>query len=332
MESPVDVSMQSKAQLWGFFKALVNFTLPSKASEPVPHTFLFDEDRIVKLRTDMLDAINLEICMALYRQLKAESIRFTRSGLIDSHEMQNERVYGLSASMDPSSRPTTPDRYVRSVPSSPDSSVSLASSRNSVRITSNCFSISSHEPSNELRTSLLDILASAVPNTDKWATLSPALALQILRSTSAPLTELPAFESRVASHISNIASSVYKEAERVVTSQLYPHLKMLVETYMPLSNLQVSDAATSPRKPNTIVHHATTMDVPTEKEPIIDMATRLAHIGILHWRVWGPLVYIDGPEMNDTDMGEDEIRGVPSNRQSTPPHEEFSGNSGSAYI
>lgn len=153
--------MQSKAQLWGFFKALVNFTLPSKASEPVPHTFLFDEDRIVKLRTDMLDAINLEICMALYRQLKAESIRFTRSGLIDSHEMQNERVYGLSASMDPSSRPTTPDRYVRSVPSSPDSSVSLASSRNSVRITSNCFSISSHEPSNELRTSLLDILASA---------------------------------------------------------------------------------------------------------------------------------------------------------------------------
>ncbi|KAH8800765.1 hypothetical protein F5884DRAFT_890438 [Xylogone sp. PMI_703] len=154
------------------------------------------------------------------------------------------------------------------------------------------------------KNSLLDILASAPPNTNKWTSLSSDLALQIVRSTSAPLSELPAFEKRVGSHISNACSPVYQEAEKVILSQLYRRLKMLVEAYMPLSNLQVSDAATSPRKANGIVSHIP-VDVPADKEPIIDMATRVAHIGVLHWRVWGPLAYIDDPE-GTSDMGDDE--------------------------
>lgn len=308
-ESTIDASI-SKPQLWAFFKALVNFTLPSKSSEPVPHTFLFDEDRILKLRSDMLDAINMEICMQLCRNLKAESNR-----------------HNISASGEFIARPSTPVLH-RNIdndimdsepePSSPESSVSSSSTRGPPRATSNYFTITHQESSLELRNSLLDILASAPPNTNKWTSLSSDLALQILRSTSMPLSELPGFEDRVASHISNTCSPVYQEAERAILSQLYPRLKMLVEAYMPLSNLLVSDAATSPRKANGIVPHLSAMDISADKEPIVDMATRIAHIGVLHWRVWGPLAYIEDPEANnDISSDGDECSDPASDRQST---------------
>ncbi|TVY62340.1 Protein SOK1, partial [Lachnellula suecica] len=78
---PLDASMHSQGNTWDFMKALVNLTLPSKA-EIVPHTFLFDEERLIKLRSDLLDLINLEICMHLYRSLdaqtKQETARYVR--------------------------------------------------------------------------------------------------------------------------------------------------------------------------------------------------------------------------------------------------------------
>ncbi|KAH8800839.1 T-complex protein 11-domain-containing protein [Xylogone sp. PMI_703] len=311
LDSAIDTTM-SKPQLWAFFKALVNFTLPSRSSEPVPHTFLFDEDRILKLCSDMLDAINMEICMQLYRDLRAESNR------------RNVSVSGEFVA-----RPSTPvwqgnidTDIMDSEPSSPESSVSSShSTRGLPKTTHTSFAAPRKESSFELRNSLLDILASAPPNTNKWTSLSSDLALQIVRSTSAPLSELPAFENR--------------EAERAILSQLYSRLKMLVEAYMPLSNLLVSDAATSPRKANGIVSHIP-VDVPADKEPIIDMATRVAHIGVLHWRVWGPLAYIDDPE-GTSDMGDDEGESSDqtSNRQSAHLYDGFgplSSSSVSAYI
>ncbi|RFU27810.1 hypothetical protein B7463_g8528, partial [Scytalidium lignicola] len=315
-ESTVDASMRSKAQLWAFFKALVNFTLPSKSSEPVPHTFLFDEDRILKLRSDMLDAINLEICMQLYRDLRAESNSRNASAIGEFNARPSTPVWNANIDSD----------VMDSEPSSPESSVSSSNStRGPSGATPAYFLVSQQESSYELRNSLLDILASATPNTNKWTSLSSALALQILRSTPAPLTELPGFESRVASHISNAASPVYQEAERVILSQLHPHLKMLVEAYMPLSNLHVSDAATAPRKANGIAPHIPIMDIPVHKEPIVDMATRIAHIGVLHWRVWGPLAYIDDPEGNDNEISADgdEVTDQTSNRHSAHLYDGF---------
>jgi hypothetical protein len=69
---PTDGNAHSQGNTWDFIRALVNLTLPSKSSEMVPHTFLFDEERLIKLRSDVLDLINLEICMYLYRNLDAQ--------------------------------------------------------------------------------------------------------------------------------------------------------------------------------------------------------------------------------------------------------------------
>ncbi|KAG4426938.1 hypothetical protein IFR05_017579, partial [Cadophora sp. M221] len=61
-----------QSQTWDFMKAMVQLTRPLK-SELFPHTFLFDEERLIKLRADMLDMVNLEICMRLYRILDTQS-------------------------------------------------------------------------------------------------------------------------------------------------------------------------------------------------------------------------------------------------------------------
>jgi len=65
-------------------KALISLTLPSKSSEMVPHTFLFDEERLVKLRSDMQSLINIEICMYLYRSLEPSNrLMGTRYAALD---------------------------------------------------------------------------------------------------------------------------------------------------------------------------------------------------------------------------------------------------------
>jgi hypothetical protein len=83
-------------------KALVNLTLPSKSSEIVPHTFLFDEERLIKLRSDMLDLINLEICMHMFRGLEATS------RMQDSRFMPHDDIPVTSFTSSPYNRPASP--------------------------------------------------------------------------------------------------------------------------------------------------------------------------------------------------------------------------------
>jgi hypothetical protein len=131
---------------------------------------------------------------------------------------------------------------------------------------------------------------------DRWTSLAPSLALQILRSTRTPLTRLPYFESILGFHLSNPRSRLYQEAELRVLSQLYPALRRLVEAYTPLTGLQIFEAATVPN----IVGG---LGVPANgaREEIGEIATRIAHIGMLHWRVWAPLAYLIDPDGEEGD-------------------------------
>jgi len=109
------------------------------------------------------------------------------------------------------------------------------------------------------------------------------------------MTSLPEFESRLASDLSNPCSSVYQAAEKEVLSRLYPALEKLVEIYTPLTSLQIFEAATSTR----IVPGHFGAQGNGEKEEINEIATRIAHIGILHWRVWAPLAYLVDPDAEE---------------------------------
>lgn len=117
------------------------------------------------------------------------------------------------------------------------------------------------------------------------------------------LAPLPKFEMELASHLSKPESQVYKDAEDYVMDHLNSDLTKLVETYTPLSNLQLFEAATAPK--------AAAASVPiqnnTFKKEISEIATRLAHIGILHWRVWAPLAYLVDPDVVDHDAMDEEL-------------------------
>ncbi|TVY37576.1 Protein SOK1 [Lachnellula subtilissima] len=337
---PLDASMHSQGNTWDFMKALVNLALPLR-DEVVPHTFLFDEERLIKLRLDLLDLINLEICMQLYRNLEVEIRQDTRYVRDDTPT--------TSFTPSPFIRPTSPaDNTTLSSPTIPmphhllrnqsrghfirtvtgrqiwvpsiedDQSTSTASSpRLSPLSTASTpetypptplyLSLPTSSSATQARTSFLAILATPTL-ADKWNTLSPSLALEILRLTKTPLTRLPYFESHLAFHISNASSRIYQEAEARVLTQLFPILQQLVGTYTPFTSLALFDAATSSPK------------VPVggngnggSKDDIKDVATRIAHIGILHWRVWAPLAYLVNP-----DAGAEESELVTERARSLP--------------
>lgn len=314
---------QSNGNFWDFLKALVNLTLQSKSDEMVPHTFLFDEERLIKLRSDMKDLINLEICMHTFRGLEA------KSRTQEARSITHDDTPAVSATASPYSRPASPaDNTIQSSPTklplphhfapktkpathernhfrhapfgkqvwvpavendirfssaspSPRSSPSsTASTPETYPPTPLYLSLPFFDSASQLRTALLAILASS--NTpDKWTSLAPSLALQILRSTTTPLTALR-FEDYLKCHLSKPESSIYQGAEQRVLSQLFPVLQKLVDIYTPLTSLQIFEAATTPKVvPGNSIN--------SSKEEIEEIATRIAHIGVLHWRGLGSI-------------------------------------------
>ncbi|CAD6445245.1 4022ad38-f812-46ac-9e6c-9efa91229c44 [Sclerotinia trifoliorum] len=329
----MDAPTRIQGNTWDFMKALVNLTLPSKAIEPVPHTFLFDEERLVKLRADMLDLINLEICMFLYHKLDAASkMNEARSVPQDDTPVASSYISSpadegvLSAPTVPSENdfkakrkynhlaqerghfsrelsgrqvwvPNLEEEATDSPSSSPRSSPSTtASTPETYPVTPLYLSLQNSDSTSQVRTSLQALLASS-SSQDRWTVLSSNIALQILRSTPTPMARLPVFESHLSFHLSNSRSKLYQEAEARVLSKLFPELQKLVESYTPLNSLQIFDAATSPRPANGIFNGNSPAN--GQKEEILDVATRIAHIGILHWRVWAPLAYLVNPDVED---------------------------------
>lgn len=333
----LDTSMHPQGDTWAFMKALVNLTLPSKPSQMVPHTFLFDEERLIKLRSDMLDLINLEVCMLLLRSLetsgKMQEVRylpyddtpvtsFTSSpynrpaspaddSILSSPTLPSEHhfmskpafhstpqrtvFFGGASSHQPlvqSIRHRTENEITASPSPSPQSSPSTAASTPATYPPTPLYL--SHPVSDsafQARSSFQAILASDTSQ-DKWKTLAPDLALQILRLTNTPLTCLPQYESCLAVHLSDPRSSLYQEAKNRILSQLFPILQKLVNTYTTLTSLQIFEAATGSKATPT-ARASRANDETTE------IATRIAHIGILHWRVWAPLAYLVDPDAEE---------------------------------
>ena len=328
---PLDPMTPQLANTWHFMKGLVNLSLPSKEAEVIPHTFLFDEDRLIKLRADIEDLVNLEICMQMYHELEITSRR-QRGWTIPYDDTP---VTSFVSS--PFNRPTSPDNNtLHSSPTLPslhdfaskcnpqDSSDSIQSpsggkkwaSKNendSISLSSatsprsspsstastpgNCsptplyLSHAIPDSASQLRNSLLAILDPSM-TPERWTELAPSLALQILRSTATPLSHLPGFESDLQLHLSNPSSKIYQDAEQRVLLQVLPILRRLVEMYTPLTCLQIFERAAVQKGPLEISSAQTF----GSKDEITEIATKIAHIGILHWRVWSPLAYLIDPD------------------------------------
>lgn len=333
------------SDFWDFIKALVTLTLQSRADEMVPHTFLFDEERLIKLRTDIEDQINLDICMHMFRGLEANTRMQEARSMAQMAQMAHDDTPYTSAPCSRSPSPANSYSADNSVPSSPylvpvenlemhhftqkpnrpgyfkrDASgkiwvpthpESISCPRSSPSSTSstpgsylsqtpNYLSIPLIDTAALARSSLIAILASSnAPN--KWSTLGPELALEVLRCTKTPLTYLPQFEQHLALHLSDTKSRVYLEAEQRVLAQIFPVLRNLVDKYTPMTSVQIFEAATT----SAATSKSRSSNPQGQKEEIEEIATRIAHIGTLHWRVWAPLAYLVPGVEGEGDQGEE---------------------------
>lgn len=308
-------NVPSTSQAFGdmgvFFEGLTRLLLPSATERRVPSTFLFDEERIMKLRSDVLDAINLDVCMRLYEELEAFG-------------SLNYKVYGAARGMDELDRCTTPDSDFNfntpptsSRPSSLvfSSAGSASSSPRSSLVLPSYVAPENTEARTKARTlysSLVALLQSAAPTSRphaRWQEMAPCMALQIFRSTNAPSEMLADFEEKLVNTICGANSEIYRQVESSFQERLMSELSGRVREFRALSGVSLFAMATGARIQNNSGVLQTSRDTEVaprdglEEGGIEDMATRLAHLGILHWRVWSPLVYAadqDRMELDDT--------------------------------
>ena len=287
-----------------FFEGLSRLVLPSSTDKRVPSTFLFDEERIVRLRCDLLDAINLDICMRMFEDLERVG-RFSARMASRAAEEEGSRAGSPSSDFNfntplNNSRPSSlAFSSAGSATSSPRSSFAMptyvAPEQSESRI-----------KAKELYNSLVSLLQSAPQTsrpTSRWKMMTSSIALQIFRYTDAPSEMLPAFEEKLSQTLSRRDAQMYREVEESYHSRLMAELATRVREFKALSGLCLFSVATGGR--------VSSSGVPTvqssrgtdahEDGSFEDVATRLAHLGVLHWRVWAQLAYIS-PESDDVDM------------------------------
>ncbi|KAI0427974.1 camp-mediated signaling protein Sok1 [Xylaria sp. FL1042] len=326
--SPVQnpTSTQSFGETAVFFEELVNIVLPSSARQypNLPSTFLFDEERIAKLRCDVLDAINLEVCMRLYEAyetvdrnmwhcdaLSAVPSPYLATPLSDASGLLSARTEDEGSEFNfnaPTSRPSSMVfSSAGSAHSSPRSSlivptVPAAKTPEDLRARSQ-----------DLYDSLVALVQSSTTSSrgaSRWRAMNDSLALQIFRFTNAPTDMLESFEKSLNTHVGDLRSAtdepeapystLFQTVEDAFRDRLRSELQHRVKDLKGLTGVSLFSVATGGR----LQGPSRTWDISRDGERdnstrgtreeagIADMATRLAHMGLIHWRVWSQLVYL----------------------------------------
>jgi hypothetical protein len=240
--------------VWAFFVTFARALLPRHAHRDLPDTFVFDDERIVKLRADMLDAVRTQLCVRLFRRLSYEAaVRASSAG--------------------------RPAIAARSVPR-PVGAVE----------------VSAEEAT--LVADLRDILAdcSGASPQARWTAAAPALALQILRRTSLPLSDAPEVGAQLELHLCDDAepTALFASCEQAVLADVLELLRRVLPGLAGLSPTRLFETAVLPRG-RPLLERMFVQDgdtVPSEQRlEMVDFVRALAHVGMVHWRVWARICY-----------------------------------------
>ncbi|XXG97533.1 hypothetical protein Hte_003838 [Hypoxylon texense] len=320
-------SIQAFGEMGAFFEGVCRMILPSTDIYSHPDTFVFDEERIAKLRSDMLDAVNLEVCMRVY-ELMERRYRYCNNGMSmvpTSFLATLSDSSGLSSKIDDDGS----DNYFSSSNSRPSSLVfsSAGSAHSSPRASlvlptqpvSNRFEDRQIKSQN-LYNSLVALVQTSPPSSrsvNRWKAMKDSLALQIFRFTNAPAQELLLFEAELDYHISEPGSFIFRQVEESYFCRLLAEVRQRVKDFRGLTGAALFSVATGGRLhgPSRTwdggPHHRESSSTNNsvsgggrertslenairearEEGGVEDMATRLAHMGLLHWRVWSHLIY-----------------------------------------
>lgn len=298
---------QTFGEMGVFFEALSRLILPSHNGS-APSTFLFDEERMAKLRSDATDAVNFDICMRMYEDLERIG-RWNTLPLFANHAVDDDAA-STTTEFNFNTPPAT-SRPSSLVFSSAGSQCS--SPRSSLVIPA--YVAPEHSESKvkarNVYNSLVALMQSAPPATkpsSRWESMASSVALQIFRFTNAPSEMLPVFEEKLKANLCNVNLPIHKEMEQNFHNRLMVELGNRVRDFKALSGVALFSVATGGR--NSLGRDrdgdASLRDA-QEEGGIEDMATRLAHLGILHWRVWAQLAYAGDMDQMSLDAAPSQI-------------------------
>ena len=129
----------------------------------------------------------------------------------------------------------------------------------------------------------------------QWLKRVRSIALEMARFASAACCGdaagvsdevLAPIEAALEWHLSN-ESDLFRYFQNAMREKLLAATCALAKKYLSLSPLGICE---SQRNPSYYFYHSSTM---TQQQYDIErIAMRLAHLGVLHWRVWAPLLYV----------------------------------------
>jgi hypothetical protein len=227
--------------------------MPSSANKIMPPTFFHDQERLALFRTEILDCINLNICMRLFEDM-------------DGYEPRPLRV--------------NPEQFIIGRSSAGPGHVPLTSGG---PMTTASKGKADREVVLE---SLIALIWSDDLKCSPWEDIIPIVAKQMFSSAVNPSGTLYEFEERVRSMVFDASSSLYQETERVFHRRLTLEVARSVSEFKKLSTLGIYRTMMRSneerrKKVNDMASYG----------QVRSMAQKIAHLGILHYRVWKPIVY-----------------------------------------
>ena len=248
-----------------FFHALLipllSFQHPGPRSIPSTFEQKHDINRLQSIRSDLRDSLNLSIASAVFEQLLrnngfGQSLQFHTSAFRDLRKAILAILEGC-------------DRYEYSTQTLSSHSLPSESGTSSVHTVPDGWTTSQYQ----------------------WLTNTNAIALEIARTahiaSQLPKREAPSSESiSVAQHLLTTyltSSTIYEHFRTLLQRELEAQVLVYASKWIeltPLAVFEASGAAKGKRKWR-----------PEREEAIDDIARRIAHLGILHWWVWGKICY-----------------------------------------
>lgn len=250
----------------GISDQLLQFTPPTD----FPETFLFDSDRLWQLRSTIQNLINLEIAWYIFESYVHTQKRYL-SARDETYTTFRTRIWSLMEDgMDLSSR-------AGSSSAADDDDPDL---RGGVRWLQNMRSIA-------LEIARFACAACCLDNVVADEVITP-------------------IESALEWHLSN-ESDLFRYFQNTMREKIMAATLTSARKYLPLSPLAICESQrTGPQPPSTglaalapaassstaTTPSSSTQSLTPQQYDIDRIGMRLAHMGVLHWRVWAPILYL----------------------------------------
>ncbi|KAJ5569888.1 uncharacterized protein N7459_009318 [Penicillium hispanicum] len=252
------------------FRGITEQLLQFHPPNDFPVTFLFDSDRLWQLRSTIQNLINLEIAWYIFESYVHTQKRYL-SARDETYSTFRSRIWSLMEDgMDLNGRPASAD--------------------------------GDHDDP-DLRGGL------------RWLQNMRCIALEIARFACAACCldvvvadeVISPIEAALEWHLSN-ESDLFRYFQNIMREKVLTATLASARKYLPLSPLAICESQRAPAPPSTgpagtssASSAATSLQTLSPQQADIErIGMRLAHMGVLHWRVWAPLLYLRD-EIAETD-------------------------------